>query len=156
MRVLLKFVLDCDPDDAWRAIRSPSVLTTVSSPFTVFTSLEPAGFPETWPAGDHPVTVSAFGIVPIGEQVIAISYPQRTDGIRMMRDTGRGLSGPLALVSRWEHTMAIEAAPGGKTLYRDQLVIEAGALTPLLWPMYWAFWQWRAVGIRRAVVRRAL
>jgi hypothetical protein len=159
MRVLLKMTIDCSPDAAWRAIRSPAVLTAVSKPLTVFTSTEPGGFPELWPAGVHPVEVRAAGLVKIGDQTIDISYPVENTGIagvpatlsgvRMMRDSGRGLSGPLSLISRWQHTMAIAEAPGGKTLYRDQLVFEAGLLTPLLWPMYWAFWQWRAIGIRR-------
>ena len=149
MRVLLKLVIDCPPDAAWRAIRSPEVLTAVSAPFTVFSSLEPDGFPEVWEAGEHPVLVKAFGIAPIGEQVIGISFPAAPDGVRMMRDTGQGLSGPLALITRWEHTMAVASAPGGRTLYRDQLVFEAGPLTLLAWPVYWAFWQWRAIGIAR-------
>ena len=180
MRVLLKLELDCPPDAAWRAIRSPAVLTAVSAPFTKFTSMKAGGFPEQWPAGVHPVQVRALGGFKLGEQTIDISYPvggtSGTEGpaaagagdgfgpadipgdvqsgaVRMMRDTGKGLSGPLALVTLWQHTMAIAEAPGGKTLYRDQLVIEAGALTPLLWPLYWAFWQWRAIGITRLARR---
>jgi hypothetical protein len=196
MRVLLKLVLDCEPDAAWRAIRSPSVLNAVSSPLTRFESLEPAGFPILWPAGDHPVAMRAPGGITIGEQVIAISYPavgspgsgtrapsasaasagspgagsasagsagtdsasagspsagsaSAVGAVRVMRDTGWGLSGPLVLVTRWEHTMSIADAAGGRTLYRDQLVFEAGRFTLLLWPAYWAFWQWRALGIKR-------
>ena len=149
MRVLLKLVLDCDPDDAWRAIRSPHVFEAVSHPFTQFTSMEAGGFPELWQPGEHCVQVAAFGMVPIGKQVIDVSYPEATPGIRIMRDSGRGLSGSLALVSTWRHTMAISAAPDGKTLYRDELSFSAGAATPLLWPMFWAFWQWRAAGLIR-------
>jgi hypothetical protein len=66
-----------------------------------------------------------------------------------MRDTGRGLSGPLAVISQWDHSMAISASPDGKTLYRDQLTFSAGVLSPLLWPLYWAFWQWRASALKR-------
>jgi ligand-binding SRPBCC domain-containing protein len=155
MRVLLKLVIDCPPDAAWQAIRSPEALTAVSSPFTVFTSLEPDGFPDQWEAGEHPVAVRAFGLVPIGEQIIGISYPPAPAGVRMMRDTGRGLSGPLALITRWEHTMAVASAPGNRTLYRDQLTFEAGPITVLMWPLYWAFWQWRALGIARLAPRWA-
>ncbi len=69
--------------------------------------------------------------------------------VRAMRDTGRALSGPLAVITRWEHTLTVAPTRDGRTLYRDQLRFEAGALTPLLWPMYWAFWQWRSIGMRR-------
>jgi hypothetical protein len=149
MRVLLKLELDCHPDDAWRAIRSPQVFQDVSYPLTQFSSLEDGGFPELWEPGDHLVTVSAFGKFPVGEQMIAVSFDHSPGGVRIMRDRGHGLSGPLALVSDWEHSMAISAAPGGKTLYRDQLSFSAGALTPVMWLMYWAFWQWRALALKR-------
>lgn len=149
MRVLLKLELDCAPDDAWRAIRSPQVFQEVSAPLSTFTSLEIGGFPELWQAGEHPVRMSAAGLFPVGQQVIDVSFPDAPAGVRVMRDSGRGLSGPLALVTQWEHSMAISAAPDGKTLYRDQLIFSAGILTPLLWPLYWAFWQWRGAALRR-------
>ncbi|EAR25742.1 hypothetical protein A20C1_07678 [marine actinobacterium PHSC20C1] len=149
MRVLLKLVLDCDPDDAWRAIRSPHVFQEVSHPLTQFKSLEVGGFPELWQPGEHPVKVSAFGRFTIGQQIIRISFDDDEPGIRIMRDTGRGLSGPLALVSQWNHSMAISATPDGRTLYRDRLNFNAGLLSPLVWPMYWAFWQWRGAALKR-------
>lgn len=148
VRILLKLVLDCEPDAAWRAIRSPAGLTAVSAPLTVFTSREQNGFPPLWSAGVHPVGVKAAGLVPLGEQTIDISFPDAPEGVRMMRDTGRGLTGPLAVVTYWQHTMAIAAAPGGGTLYRDRLVFRAGRATVLLWPLYWGFWQWRGRRIR--------
>ncbi|MGV8881713.1 MAG: hypothetical protein ACOH19_06140 [Rhodoglobus sp.] len=152
MRVLLKLTLDCPPDAAWLAIRSPHVLGEVSAPLTGIRSLEPGGFPEVWPEGDHRVAVSAFGILPLGEQVIGISFPSPPEGymdVRMMRDSGSTSGWALSAVTYWQHTLTVAPAPGGKTLYRDRLVFEAGALTPLLWPVYWAFWQWRAIGMRR-------
>ena len=154
MRVLLKLELDCGVDAAWHAIRSPRVMRQVAAPLLGFWSLEPDGFPETWPPGEHPVEVSAGTILTVGEQVITISYPRQTllrrrDAVRMVRDRGRATSGPLTAVTRWEHTMAVSPAGGGRTLYRDQLSFSAGILTPLLWPVYWVFWQWRGIRLRR-------
>jgi hypothetical protein len=149
MRVLLKLILDCEPDDAWRAIRSPAVFREVSSPFTTFTSLEPGGFPTTWPDGDHRVASRAFGLVPIGEQVISLQARTQPGGVRSVRDTGHGESGLLASVTKWDHTMAVSSAGSGKTLYRDRLVFEVGGATALAWPAFWAFWQWRGARIRQ-------
>lgn len=149
MRVLLKLVLDCPPDAAWKAIRMPAVFRAVSAPLTTFESLEVGGFPELWPGGEHRVVMKAAGRWVVGEQVIDVSFPSNALPTRIMRDSGRGVTGPLALVTRWEHSMAIAAAPGGKTLYRDQLRFEAGPLTPLLWPFYWAFWQWRGLRMKQ-------
>ncbi|MBC7725437.1 MAG: hypothetical protein H7146_11920 [Burkholderiaceae bacterium] len=144
MRILLKLVLDCDPETAWRVIRSPAGLKQVSHPLMEFSSLEDGGFPAQWPAGEHPVSVKGLGVVPLGEQVIAISYPEPRGDARLVRDTGFGLSGIFTSVSSWRHTMAVAPGPGGTTLYRDELAFEAGAITPLLWPVYWIFWQYRA------------
>lgn len=149
MRVLLKLVFDCDPDAAWRALRSPSVFARVSSPSLVFESLEPGGFPEEWPEGEHAVRAKGLGVVPLGEQVIAIGYPAPRRGARLVRDSGHGRSGIFILVQKWEHTMAVAPAEGGRTLYRDRLEFDAGVLTPVLWPMYWAFWQIRALKMKR-------
>jgi len=147
MRILLKLELDCDPDDAWRAIRSPEIFQEVLYPLSQFRSLEVGGFTERWEPGEHPVKVLMMGRFLVGQQVIRVSFDE--DGTRIMRDTGRGLSGPLAVISQWDHSMAISASPDGKTLYRDQLTFSAGVLSPLLWPLYWAFWQWRASALKR-------
>lgn len=157
-RVLLKLELDCGVDAAWRAIRSPHVMRQVAAPLLGFWSLEEHGFPEMWPAGEHPVEMSALTVLTVGEQVITISYPQQTlrrrrDGVRMVRDRGRATSGPLSVVTQFEHTMAVAPAGGGRTLFRDQLKFSAGILTPLLWPFFWAFWQWRGLRLQRLARR---
>lgn len=148
MRVLLKFEIDCTPDAAWNALCSPAGLREVSSPLMSFRSLEPQGFPDLWSEGGHPLAVKALGLVPVGEQLIDISFDEKSDA-RIVRDSGGGLSGPLSLVDYWEHSMAVSPAPGGRTLYRDQLVYSAGLFTVAMWPVLWSFWQWRGAGIRR-------
>ena len=159
MRVLLKLVLDCEPDAAWQALRSPAVFREVSNPLMEFSSLDPGGFTETWSDGEHRVSAKAFGLVPAGEQIIAIRTEQRLDRVhgkhespivvRIVHDTGRGLTWPLTLTTHWHHRMAVSAQADGRTLYRDQLEFSAGALTPLVWLAYWGFWQWRGIAIRR-------
>jgi hypothetical protein len=146
MRVLLKLVLDCTPDAAWRAITSPTVFRAVSAPFMGFESLE-GGFAEQWTEGRHPLEARLFDRWAIGEQTADLAFLRKGDA-RIVQDTGRGLSGPLAFIDRWEHSMAVSPAPGGRTLYRDQLVFSAAPATALLWPGYWAFWQWRGSRIR--------
>ena len=149
MRILLKLELDCTPDAAWDAIRSPEVFQAVSFPLTTFASLEGDGFPEQWPEGRHLLSVRALGLVDIGRQSVDLSFLERKDGVRIVRDSGKGVSGPVSLVTRWRHEMAVSALPDGRTLYRDQLRFSAGPLTLPMWLVYWAFWQWRAFGIRR-------
>lgn len=157
MRVLLKFLLDCEPDAAWRALQSPTAFREVSFPWADFSSLDEGGFPITWTAGKHPVEVKALHAISVGEQEIDLSFPgSPAPGVRMLRDTGGGRSGVLRLVPRIDHRMAVSADPAGpdsegrlRTLYRDQLIVEAGALTPFAWYSLWAFWQWRGLRLRQ-------
>ena len=152
MRILLKLELDCTPDAAWNAIRSPNVFREVSFPFTTFSSLEDTGFPATWPEGRHLLGVRALGLVDVGRQCVDISYGER-GGARLMRDAGTPVSGALSLVTRWRHTMAVSPAPDGRTLYRDELDFSAGLLTLPAWLVFWVYWQWRAAGLRRLAPR---
>src|SRR5215218_9034171 len=89
MRVLLKLELDCTPDAAWRAIRSPAVLREVVAPWLDFDSLEPDGLPTVWPEGRHRVRALAFRRYPAGEEVVDVSYPGGLpSGVQMLRDAG--------------------------------------------------------------------
>ncbi|CAN5350892.1 hypothetical protein BH09ACT4_BH09ACT4_11790 [soil metagenome] len=149
MRVQLKLVLDASPDAVWAALCSPAVLAEVAHPFFSFEPLSPRGLPRTWTAGPHPMAASVlWGTIPVGEQVIDISFRERGN-VRIVEDGGGPVSGPLAVVTSWRHRMAVSAAPGGGTLYRDRLDIGAGLLTPMVWIGAWLFWQWRAFQLSR-------
>jgi hypothetical protein len=159
MRVLLKLILDCDPDAAWRALQSPTAFREVAMPWLDFRSDEPAGFPTTW-GSEHRVRVKALGAFTVGTQAIRLDTLRSTDpreaGTRILHDSGGGTGGALAAIPRLDHRMAIAPDPAGpdengrvRTLYRDQLIVRAGALTPFAWYAFWAFWQWRGVRLRR-------
>lgn len=143
---MLKQVLDCDPDAAWRAIRSPEVLRAVAGPLMTFASAAPLG--TTWTQGEHPVTARLLGLIPVGEQVIDLTFTERDD-VRFVHDTGEALSGPLSIISYWHHTMAVSPTKDGRTLFRDRLLFDAEPVSLAVWPAIWAFWQWRSLQIRR-------
>lgn len=153
MRVLLKLVIDCDADAAWRAIQSPAAVTELYGPLFAIEGADPDGLPVRWePGGEASVRVSLAGIVPLGTQLIRVDERAATDSrgpVRIGHDTGRPLTGLLGSLEKWDHQMAVSPAPGDptKTLWRDRLVI-GGATAPLLWPLLWATWQWRAARLR--------
>lgn len=153
MRILLKLVIDCDADAAWRALHSPRAVAELYGPLVDISPLEAAGLPSTWaPGADVPVQLAAAGLVPLGRQLIHVSETSTTDAngpVRIFRDSGIPLTGPLASLDVWDHQMAVSPAPGdpAKTLWRDRLVI-GGPAALALWPLLWATWQWRAARIR--------
>ncbi|GHD47092.1 hypothetical protein D9V29_05625 [Mycetocola manganoxydans] len=148
MRVQLKMILDCDPFDAWRALRSPAVLRELYSPLL---ELDPGGpVPTLWEPGSMDVTVRGAGVVPVGRQRIDLDFDlTRMPGVRILVDSGRPLSGPLSLLDNWKHQMAVAPAPGNpaRTLYRDRLDF-GGPAAAALWMPMWTMWQWRGVRLK--------
>ncbi|WP_448263454.1 hypothetical protein [Microbacterium aurum] len=153
MRILLKLVLDCDADAAWRALHSPRALAELYGPLMDLTPMDAAGLPTSLePGADVPVRVSLGGAVPFGDQLIHVSerYTQDARGpVRVLRDSGIPLTGPLAALDVWDHQMAVAPAASDptKTLWRERLVI-GGAAAPALWPVLWVTWQWRGARLR--------
>lgn len=151
MRILLKFVIDCDADAAWRALHSPRAVAELYGPLLDVEGLEE--MPTSFSSGDDvPVQMTLGGIVPVGRQLISVADRETNDGdarVRVFRDWGVPLTGVLASLDVWDHQMAVSAAPGdpSKTLWRERLTI-GGATAPVLWPGLWAMWQWRAARIR--------
>jgi len=151
MRILLKLVLDCDADAAWRALHSPRVLAELYGPLVAVEPLSEA--PTSWESGaDAAVGLALGGVIPLGRQFLHVSERVASDDngpVRILRDSGIPLTGPLAALDVWDHQMAVSPAPGqpGRTLWRDRLVIGGPAALPL-WPVLWATWQWRASRLR--------
>jgi hypothetical protein len=160
MRVLLKLILDCDPDAAWRALQSPTSFREVALPWLDFRPEGDRPFPTVWDEAEHRVRVSALGLFTVGTQAIRLDTLRpasaRERETRILHDTGGGTGGVLAALPRLDHRMAIAPDPAGpgpdgreRTLYRDQLIVRAGILTPIAWYTLWAFWQWRGHRLRR-------
>jgi hypothetical protein len=153
MRVLLKLVIDCDADAAWRALHSPRAVAELYGPLMDLSPIDPAGLPTSFTSGDDvAVQLAAAGIVPVGRQLIHVTertVEEPAGTVRIFRDSGIPLTGPLASLDVWDHQMAVSPAPGDptRTLWRDRLTI-GGPTAPALWPLLWATWQWRAARIR--------
>lgn len=156
MRVQLKLVLDCPPDAAWEAIRSPDVFREVYHPLANVEPIDPPTFPERWPDGPTLLRVTSIsGLVPLGEQVMDLARAER-DGVRILEDRGHAVTGPLAALTLWRHRMAVSAieaaspGPGGRTatLYRDRLDVRGPTSVPL-WPVLWELWQYRGGRLKK-------
>jgi hypothetical protein len=93
----------------------------------------------------------AGGVVPLGDQVIALEFPgRRHEGVQIMRDHGAGLTGLSRIFTEWDHRIAISRHPDNpkKTLYREQLRYSAGPFTAAVWPGLWSLWQWRSARLK--------
>ncbi|MER7796540.1 hypothetical protein [Microbacterium sp. NPDC096154] len=153
MRILLKLALDIDAEAAWRALHSPAALAELYGPLLNVEPMAGGGMPTRWTDGaDAPVRYSSFGMG-LGAHLIAVHDRRTTDGhgeVRILRDTGIPLTGPLATLDVWDHQMAVAPLPGdpARTLWRERLVI-GGRAAPALWAPLWAAWQWRGARLKR-------
>lgn len=154
--MLQKLIIDCDADAAWRALHSPRAVAELYGPLIDLDPLDPTGLPTSWePGGEVAVQLLLGGLIPMGRQLIHVSDRTVTDPgpaagqVRIFRDSGIPLSGPLAELDVWDHQIAVSPVPGdpSRTLWRDRLVI-GGAMAPILWPVLWSMWQWRATRVR--------
>lgn len=145
----LQTYLDAPPDKVWAALNTPRLLRHVARPILTFQPINPKALPETWGEGAYSVRLWFFGVLPVGRQVIDVSYPPPKGDTRFIRDNGHS-----ALIRRWDHVISV-APEGEGTRYTDEVAIDAGLLTL---PAYW-FAKW-FYGHRqrrwRALVRRGL
>lgn len=157
MRILLKLTLDTDADAAWRALHSPTVLAEMYGPFVTVDPLDPAEAEAVAgsldPRASTGVRLRLLGVIPLGRQLIAVSDRRLSHGgatVRILRDSGIPLTGPLAALDVWDHQLAVAPVSGDptRTLWRERLVI-GGPTAALFWPSLWLTWQWRARRIRR-------
>jgi hypothetical protein len=150
MRVDVGTVVPADLSRVRAEVMTSRLLRYVSWPLIVFAPVDPAELPATWQPGEYRVRMRALGLVPLGEQTIRISIPPAAGGEHLLRDDGSG-----QLVRRWDHLIRLRAAPDGRgTLYRDEVEIEAGLLTPPVWVFATLLYRWRQRRWRRLARRR--
>ncbi|MBS1906862.1 MAG: hypothetical protein JST33_09920 [Actinobacteria bacterium] len=147
-QVQLRFRIAASADAAWAALHSPAVLTALYAPLLI---VEPLTRADEATLLHSAVRLRLFGLITVGTQLIGAYDEVREhhgETVRILRDSGIPLSGPLASLDVWDHRMAVSALPDGRALWRDRLVF-AGPGSALLLPVLWAAWQWRGFRIRR-------
>ena len=151
MTVSVSTTLPCPLELAWQAVKTPVLLAEVAYPLVTFRNLERRPLGEQahfWPQHDTVCVYSyLFGLIPLGKRTIVLEID---DNAYTIQTHERDLLAP-----RWDHLITMtadteaadgeaadgEAADGERTLYRDEVVIAAGVLTPLVWAF--AHWFYR-------------
>jgi hypothetical protein len=147
MRVHVESVLDCPPEKAWAEVQTSALLLKVVRPVIQFLPAEGAALPERWQQG---MTVRCrvyfLGVLPLGTHTITVVRvdPEAREILTNEHDL---------LIRRWDHLIRVRDAAGGRTLYSDEIDIDAGPLTPLVWLFAHVFYRhrqrrWRAVAQR--------
>ncbi len=142
----LTTTLNAPLDTVWEALQHPATLVHVSQGFLSFTPVDPPELPERWAEGEYRVSLKAFGVLPIGSQVLGVEFPEVEPPQRALRDNGRG-----GITKVWDHWIFIEPLGEDQTRYTDRIRVEAGLLTPILKPWVRAFYRHRQKRWRRLI-----
>jgi hypothetical protein len=126
-KILRTCILEATADRVWAEINRPRLLVHIAKPLVRFrlpNTLDPES---AWPDGEHKVTMWAFGVLPIGWQIVRIERPAPTERVRYLLDRGEGSTAAV-----WHHTISVESLPDSQTRYSDDVTIGAGWMTPLV------------------------
>ena len=142
-------VLPAPADVVWDAVGTTWLLADVAAPLLTLRAEGGRPLPARWPAGE-PVRLRLhlFGAVPLGPHEVVVE--RADDAARVFQTRERG-----PLLRRWDHRITVEPAGPGAARYTDEVVIDAGRLTPVVAALARVFFRhrhrrWQAVARRLA------
>jgi hypothetical protein len=149
MRVFLQSVLPCSADQAWAAVQTSALLKEICAPLIYFQAARGEEIPERWSSeSPNRLRPKMFGILPLATRTLAWERIDQQKREIQTREHD-------AMIRRWDHRMQMEPAGENQCRYTDDIEIQAGVLTPLVW--LWAEWfyrhrqkRWRRVAQRLA------
>lgn len=154
MKVYVESILNCLPDQAWAEVQTSRLLLEITSPVLKILALPGAHFPERWIEGSTVLcTAYVVGFIPLGTHSLLF---ESIDSVRRQIQTRES----NAIVRRWDHLISVRETVGGQTWYSDEIEVDAGALTLLVWiyaVLFYRYrqWRWKSVA-KRLNLQRAL
>ncbi|MBO6605089.1 MAG: hypothetical protein JJ938_11595 [Roseicyclus sp.] len=139
--------LPAPPDLVWDLLQRPDTLIRITEGWLSFRPLDLPDWPETWQEGAYRVALSGpFGI-PLGLQILRVSFPPPKGDTRFIRDRGEG-----QMVRLWDHLISLRPEGSG-TRYADEVAVEAGWRTPFVAAFARAFYRRRQRRLKALVGR---
>lgn len=149
MKATIRSAFACSPAFAWDKVQTSALLQEVIYPLLRIAPAAGASFPARWEEGQSVHgRLYLFGFLPLGKHVIHI---ERVDAERRQiqsRESG-------GLIRRWDHLVTVRPGDDGQTIYSDEIEIECGWLTPLVWAFANAFYRHRHRRWKRLIRRAA-
>jgi hypothetical protein len=147
MKVHVESIFDCPPEMVWAEVQTPRLLLEVIRPLLRFVPPRGTQFPANWKAGQ-----TFFGrtyvlsLLPFGLHSILIERVDAKQREIQSRERDRW-------IRRWDHLISVRETEDGRTRYSDEIEIQAGVLTPLVWLFAQVFYRHRQRRWRRVVQR---
>ncbi|MFB9327279.1 hypothetical protein ACFFSY_15235 [Paenibacillus aurantiacus] len=137
MKFTMESRLPCDPALMWEQVADTGTFRLVSAPLMVFRSRDHGGLPRQWVVGEtYALSMWLLGCIPLGGHWITIATIDRS--ARRFSTAERG-----ALIKGWNHTMQVKSDGRDGALFRDDLVVRSGIMTPLIFAGAYLFFLYR-------------
>lgn len=137
MLARISTVFDCTAEQLWDEIIRPDSLRFVSAPLLHFESLVAGDLDSEWAVGKtYPLRLSLFGFLPAGDHRITLVRIDREANLIESRESG-------ALSPVWNHTIRFHQLGDGKLHYTDEIEIQAGLLSGIVWTFAHLFYRHR-------------
>ena len=137
MRVYVESLLPCNADAAWAEVQKSTLLLEVIQPLAFVRPLEGETFPDEWTVG---TTVRCrtvlLGLFPLGIRSIFFEKIDASTRVIQSREFD-------ALVRTWDHKIEVDPVSASECRYSDEIEVEAGVLTPLVWLFAQVFYRHR-------------
>lgn len=117
-------IFDCNSEVLFNEVKKTKSLFYIGKPLIQFVQLSNYPLPEIWEDGKYPTKMYMLGFIPVGIQWIVMTV----DESRMyFRDNGYS-----KLIKKWDHKFYLKKIENDKTLYIDEVDINAGIFTPFI------------------------
>jgi hypothetical protein len=137
MRARISTTFNCTSEQLWNEIRHPASLRFVAAPLLHFEPLVPGGLDSDWVVGKtYLLRLSLFGFLPACEHHITLTRIDRVTNLIERKESG-------ALARIWNHTIRFHPLENGKLHYTDEIEIQAGLLTWVIWAFAHLFYRHR-------------
>jgi hypothetical protein len=137
MLARISTVFDCTAERLWDEISRPDSLRFVSAPLLHFEPLVAGDLDSEWAVGKtYPLRLSLFGFLPAGEHRITLVRIDREANLIESRESG-------VLSPVWNHTIRFHQLGDGKLHYTDEIEIQAGLLSGIVWTFAHLFYRHR-------------
>jgi hypothetical protein len=149
MRVFVESRYPCDADLVWSTVQTPALHREVCAPLMAMCPLPGEIFPERWRAGETiRCRLYLFGILPLGTHTI--DFERIDPEARVIQSHESGV-----MAKRWDHLIRVrpDSEGAGGCWYSDEVEIEAGWRTFLIWVFASVFYRHRQRRWRRVVQR---
>lgn len=129
--------LNCSEEQLWSKIIDPSSLQFIASPLLSFAPVQEGALDGHWQAGvPYPLKLYLLKFIPLGRHTIQLVSIDKATNTILSREHG--------LIARvWNHIISFQQVAPDVVAYTDEIEIQAGWLTPMVWLFAHLFYRHR-------------